>query len=180
MSDILIAGYGVIGKYQYNELKSLNPDIYDKYIPEYTSAINNRYKVAFVCVPTEMSADGSADISIVEEAVAAIDAEIIVIKSAVPVGTCDSLCVKYKKNIVMSPEYYGATQHSPETASFLILGGDIRLTKKVARVYYKVKDGSFRIRFTDFKTAELAKYMANCFLALKVTFCCEFKQISDS
>jgi len=179
-NKILIAGYGNIGKHLHKELQKLNPDIYDKFIPEYTSAIDNHYEVAFVCVPTEMLPDGSADISIVEEVIAAIDAEVILIKSAVPVGTCEYLTKKYRKNLVVSPEYYGTTQHSSESPNFLILGGDIKHSQKIAQLYYKVKNGSFRIRFTDHKTAELAKYMENCFLALKVTFCAEFKEIADS
>jgi len=180
MSKILIAGYGNIGKHLYKELEKLNPAIYDKFIPEYTSAINDSYDVAFVCVPTEMLPDGSADISVVEEAVSSVNSEVIVIKSAVPVGTCKYLSGKYGKNLVISPEYYGTTQHSSESPNFLILGGDIQYARKIAQIYYKIKNGSFRIRFTDHKTAELAKYMENCFLALKVSFCCEFKEIADS
>ena len=33
---------------------------------------------------------------------------------------------------------------------------------------------------TDAKTAELAKYMENCFLAMKVTFCNEFYDIAKA
>ena len=176
---ILIAGYGNIGKYLYKELGKLNPVIYDKYIPEYSETINARYHAAFVCVPTEMLPDGSADISIVEEVVSQVSADVICIKSAVPVGTTDMLAEKYGKYIVISPEYYGTTQHSPDSPDFLVLGGDVKHTREIAQLYYKVKRASFRVRFTDAKTAELAKYMENCFLALKVTFCSEFKQIGD-
>lgn len=182
MSDckVLIVGYGNIGKHLYKELEKLKPFVYDKFMPEYTAAINSRYDIAFVCVPTEMLPDGSADISVVEEAVSAVDADITVIKSAVPVGTTDYLAEKYGKNLVISPEYYGTTQHSSDSPDFLILGGDKKYSRKVAQLYYNIKSGSFRIKFTDIKTAELAKYMENCFLALKVTFCAEFKEIADS
>lgn len=178
--NILIVGYGNIGKHLYKELEKLSPAIYDKFIPEYLSTINSHYDIAFVCVPTEMLPDGSADTSAVEEVVALIDAEVIVIKSAVPVGTTDYLAEKYHKNLIISPEYYGTTQHSSESPNFLILGGDKKYSRKVAQLYYNIKNGSFRIKFTDIKTAELAKYMENCFLALKVTFCAEFKEIADS
>ena len=177
---ILIVGYGNIGKHLYKEFRELSPSIYDKFIPEYTSTINNFYDVAFVCVPTEMLPDGSADISIVEEVISIINADIIVIKSAVPVGTTDYLSAKYLKNLVISPEYYGTTQHSSDSPNFLILGGDKTYARKIAQLYYTIKNGAFRIKFTDTKTAELVKYMENCFLALKVTFCSEFKEIADS
>ena len=177
---VLIVGYGNIGKHLCKELEKLNPSIYDKFIPEYTSTINDYYDIAFVCVPTEMLLDGSADTSIVEEAIAAVNADVIVVKSAVPVGTTDYLAEKYNKNLIISPEYYGTTQHSSDSPNFLILGGDKKHSRKVAQLYYNIKNGSFRIKFTDTKTAELAKYMENCFLALKVTFCAEFKEIADS
>ena len=179
-NKILIVGYGNIGKHLHKELAKLNPAIYDKFIPEHTETINDHYDISFIAVPTEMLPDGSADISAVENAVSVVDSEVIVIKSAVPVGTTDYLAEKYNKNIVISPEYYGTTQHSSDSPNFLILGGDKQHSRKVAQIYYNIKNGSFRIKFTDTKTAELAKYMENCFLALKVTFCCEFKEISDS
>ena len=61
----------------------------------------------------------------------------------------------------------------------MILAGDKFKTQKVAELYQRVKTKNFRIHFTDYKTAELAKYMENCFLALKVTFCSEFYDIAD-
>lgn len=177
--SILIVGYGNIGKHLYKELEKLNPTIYDKHIPEYMESIHCHYDVAFVAVPTEMLPDGSADISIVEEVVSQVDADVICIKSAIPVGSTSMLAQKYNKNLVNSPEYYGTTQHSSDSPDFLVLGGNIEHARKIAQIYYKVKKSSFRIRFTDIKTAELAKYMENCFLALKVTFCSEFKLLAD-
>ena len=175
---ILIVGYGNIGRHMYKELEKLQPDIYDPYIREYSIKSDLRYDVAFVCVPTEPRVDGSCDISIVEAAVQETNAKIIVIKSAIPVGTADMLISKYKKKIVVSPEYYGTTQHSCDSPNFLVLGGSKETCAYVAQVYYRVKNGSFRIVFTTTKTAELAKYMENCFLALKVTFCNEFADVA--
>ncbi len=180
MSDILIVGYGNIGRHIYKEFEKLSPDIYDPFIETYGVVKDKLYDFAFVCVPTEMLADGSADTSIVEKAIKDTNSKVIIIKSAVPVGIADFLMEKYKKNIVVSPEYYGTTQHSEESPNFLILGGDRYLCDKVAQLYYLVKNGSFRIRFTDLKTAELAKYMENCFLALKVTFCSEFFEVAKA
>lgn len=179
INDILIVGYGNIGKHIHNELIGAGEiDIYDPYIPEYMMSYVSQYNIAFICCPTEMNPDGTCDISAVEDAVENTKAKIIVIKSTVPVGTCENLKMKYKKNIVFSPEYYGTTIHSPESPNFLILGGDQSSCDTVAQYYYKVKKNSFRIHFTDYKTAELAKYMENCFLALKVTFCSEFATIA--
>jgi UDPglucose 6-dehydrogenase len=72
------------------------------------------------------------------------------------------------KNIVFSPEFYGTTIHAPSNLNFLILGGAAKNCSKVADLFHLIKPASFRIRFTTTKTAELVKYMENCFLGLKV------------
>lgn len=174
---ILIVGYGNIGKHLYEELESLNPSIYDINIPEYKNTELEGYDIAFICVPTPSLNDGSCDIGTVEEVVSKISSKTIVIKSTVPVGTTQTLTCRYNKEIIFSPEYYGTTVQSKQQ-NFLVLGGDLQNCCKVAQLYYKVKDKDFKIKFTDSKTAELAKYMENCFLATKVTFCNEFAEIA--
>lgn len=176
--NLLIVGYGNIGRHIYDELRVLSPQIYDPNIEEYKIIPNEKVDVAFICVPTDSLFDGSCDISIVDESVKTIQATIIVIKSTVPVGTTDMLSKKYGKNVIFSPEYYGTTQHSG-LPDFLVLGGDTKCCATVAQIYYKIKSSSFRIIFTTTKTAELAKYMENCFLALKVTFCNEFATVAS-
>mgnify|MGYP002516627429 CR=1 FL=1 len=176
MKNVLIVGYGNIGQHIYDELKGHNLTIYDP-IKGYNKLEEN-YDFAFICVPTEMLHDGKCDTSIVEETVGKINANILVIKSTIPVGTSEYLSNKYKKNIVFSPEYYGTTVHSPESPNFVVLSGEQEICDRVAELYYDIKPASFHISITDYKTAELAKYMENCFLALKVTFCSEFATIA--
>lgn len=176
--NILIIGYGNIGKHIYNELNPLKPCIYDPNNPRFSKYPNKQIDIAFICVPTDSLPDGSCDLSIVDQVVQECTAKIIVIKSAVPVGTTEMLANKYNKRIIISPEYYGTTQHSSNSPEFLILGGNISDCVEVAQIFYKVKNGKFRIMYTTAKTAELAKYMENCFLALKVTFCNEFAQVA--
>ena len=65
MKDILIVGYGNIGKRIHKELEGAGRiDIYD-INPHINSTRNLKieYDVAFVCVPTEMLPDGSCNIS---------------------------------------------------------------------------------------------------------------------
>lgn len=176
--SILIVGYGNIGKHIYEEFKMLAPDIYDVGIPEHSHRQNKRYSLAFICVPTDMLENGSCDTAVVESAVKETDAEIIIIKSTVPPGTTDRLIAETGKNIIFSPEHYGVTQHCKKDSGFVILGGDKNLCGEAAQLYYRVKNGYYKFYFSDAKTAELAKYMLNSFLALKVTFCCEFYDIA--
>jgi nucleotide sugar dehydrogenase len=151
----------------------------DSNIPEKeTVDLSEKYDFCFVCVPTDSTLHGSCDISIVESVIKKVNADIFILKSAVPPLTHQSLTKNYNKKIVISPEYYGCTQHSNRQMNFVILGGDRESCGKVATLYGRVKNGSYRIQITNPITAELAKYMENCFLALKVTFCCEFADIA--
>lgn len=180
---ILICGYGNIGKHIFKEFEKLKDDIviYDKYQKDYSddSILDSFYDFAFVSVPTEMNEDGSCNVEEVKWIVPKIKAGVIIIKSAVPVGTCESFYLPVP-NVVISPEYYGTTQHSLESPNFVVLGGSRIFTNKVAELYGKIKDGSFRCIFTNWRTAELAKYMENCWIATKVTFCNEFAKIADA
>ena len=183
MINILIVGMGNVGRHILNEFSQyrneVNIEMFDKYKQIYNSKIDNKsFDFSFICVPTEMNEDGSCNVSEVICAVNDLRARcnpgIIVLKSTVPIGTTESL----GSDVIFSPEYYGTTLHSPKNVNFLILGGNKENCSKVADLYYRIKPNSFRIRFTDSRTAELAKYMENCFLALKVTFCSEFAMIA--
>ena len=177
--NMIIYGYGNIGRHMHSEFAALNPDIYDPFIPDYAERPTGRYDLAFVCVPTEGLPDGSCDTSVVESAVKEVNAETIVIKSTEPPGTTERLVEETGKTIVFSPENYGTTQHCAQQPGFVILGGGREACGKVAEFYAEVKNGYFRMYFTDARTAELWKYMLNAYLALKVTFCCEFADIAE-
>lgn len=177
---LLICGYGNIGRHIFKEFEALKNQItiYDKYNQNYCtpSILDKAYDYAFICVPTERNTDGSCDVSEVEWIVPKINATTIIIKSAVPVGTCEKF---YQKNVVISPEYYGTTQHSLEMPNFIILGSrEKKYACNVVQLYQQVKNGTFKYIFTDWRTAELAKYMENCWIAAKVTFCSEFAEIA--
>jgi UDP-glucose 6-dehydrogenase len=182
---ILLCGYGNIGKKLYPEFKELakatknSISVYDpgiEYIPGEEDIVPNRvldftgvhYDIAFICVPTNKLPDGSCDTSIVLNLINAINADVIVIKSTISIDIIDKL----PTNVVYSPEFTGCTQHVGKH-DYVILGGDRKYCNIVASAYKKLKDGSFIIKFTDYKTAILTKYMENCFLGLKVTFCNE-------
>jgi nucleotide sugar dehydrogenase len=181
MKTILLVGYGTIGRILVEELEQLGQVyVYDPFTTEDAAVpmvtdLHSHYDFAFVCVPTEKREDGSADISIVERVIQDINADVIIVKSTVPVGTTDRLILTYRKPIVFSPEFTSATVHKG-IQNFLVLGGERSLTDKVADLYKLYKSGDFRIIHTDCKTAEMSKYMLNCFLALKVTFCSEFAE----
>jgi len=175
MGSIKIIGNGIVGT---NMLK-LFPDAY-KHDPGKGNICNIKTDLAIICVPTEMNSDGSADTAIVESVIKESEAEVFLIKSAIPPGTTDYLKKKYNKKICVSPEYFGSTIHANNVDyGFLIVGGDKEDCKKVIEEYKLIKHPNFRIYMTTAKTAELCKYMENTWLAMKVTFCNEFYRIAN-
>lgn len=180
---ILQCGYGAIGKVLYPEFCELaNPKndvtIYDppiqkqkginEHIIEY--ALKLYYDIAFVCVPTPSCSDGSCDNSIVLDLLPKINADVIVIKSTVSLEIVEDL--KKYKNVIFSPEFTSTNVHKG-IQNFVVLGGERGLCNKVAEAYKKIKPADFEFIYTDIKTAIMAKYMMNTWLATKVTFCNE-------
>lgn len=150
-------------------------------------SVVNGVDLAVICVPTPQSEDGSADISAVEEVVSWIDARWILLKSTVPPGTCNALSQRYSKNVHFSPEYMGEPRNfvapwrtpDPRDAAshdFVIVGGP--QATEILSVFSRVMAADARYVACTAVEAELAKYMENCYFAVKVTFCNEFAQIA--
>lgn len=191
MSKILLCGYGAIGRRMAPEYEMLGSlDIFDPnfhtqgfFIDERESkiftvfeCISNHYDFAILCLPTP-TIDGKCDASIVYDMVRRLQgiADIIVIRSTIPVGTTNDINCEFK-NVIFCPEFYGTTQHQTKS-DFLILGGNRNLCNKFAQLYYKIKPADFKIKFYDNpSTAEMIKYMENCYLATKVVFCNSFAE----
>ena len=182
-SSLAIVGYGVVGK----AMHTLVPGaaIYDNApdMPADRGAIN-KADIAFVCVPTPAGADGACDTSAVEDVVAWLTTRLIVLRSTVPPGTTDRLREKHGKRVVFQPEYLGETGSHPyadvRKRDFVILGGPEEDTSAVAEAYTRLYHSSIRFVFVDAVTAEVAKYMENCFFAAKVVFCGEFHRIAQA
>lgn len=180
MNDVLIIGYGVVGHNLEKELCELHPDHYDKYKDDSIKIDNHRYKIAFVCVDTPFSKECFCDITEVKNAIMENDAEIFIIKSTILPGYTERLIEETGKTIIFSPEYYGGTQHCNNyNFDFTILGGEKEVCLKVVQILQQVYDGRHRFYITDAKTAELAKYMENAYLATKVSFCVQFYEIAE-
>jgi len=144
----------------------------------------NNCDLAIICVPTPQAKDGSCDTSIVEEVVAWIETPLILVKSTIPPGTTEYLKKKYKKRIVMSPEYVGESKYytpeawkNPLAWPFQIFGGDKKDTAEITEIFKPIlNQGTFFMQ-TDSTTAEVIKYAENVWGAMKVTWANEFYEI---
>lgn len=177
--EILIVGHGVIG----TKMHGLFPwaDVHD---PDQDYYLNetNVYDFAFICVPTDSTPTGHADITLVKEAchLCVGRAHVIVIKSTIPPGTTERIREELAyPPIVFSPEFFSETVHGLLEDKFMIIGGLEVFAEQLADLYASIKPASFRVRITDSRAAELVKYMDNAWLATKVTFCAEFFKIAE-
>ena len=181
LMKIAIVGMGYVG----TAMKKLFEEavVYDEPKCIGTRDEVNACYAAFVCVPTPQAEDGSCDTSVVEDVVSWIACELIVLRSTVPVGFTDHLKEKYGKRIVFQPEYCGETADHPyndlSSRAWITLGGAVEDCELAVQVYQQVYSSEVRIKMVDARTAELAKYMENCFLAAKVIFCNEFYDIAS-
>ena len=178
---IAIIGYGHVGK----NMEKLFPEavIYDE--PKEMGNRNdvNECDISFVCVPTPEGKGGACDTSVVEDVLSWLDTEIIVLRSTVPVGFTDTMRKSLNKRIVFQPEYYGeTTAHpfaEPQNSRWITLGGESKDAAAAANIYKEVFNSELRIHYCDAKTAEMAKYMENSFLATKVVFCNQFYDMAQ-
>lgn len=175
-----IVGYGHVGKAMHDLFK--DAIIYDEPLGIGIKNDINSCDVAFVCVPTPQSKDGSCDVSIVENVISWIESSVIILRSTVYVGFTDEMASKYKKEIVFQPEYYGETVAHPfvdlNARTWLTFGGTENGINRAINVYKSVMNSSVAIYQSGAKEAELAKYMENAFFATKVIFCNEFYDIA--
>lgn len=139
----------------------------------------------FVALPTPMKENGEQDISYIENFFSNIglyntDA-VFILKSTVLPGTTKQLIDKHKFNIVFCPEFLTEKTAKLDmlTQSRIVIGGNTQHTEKVLELF-KARFGQKHYVLTDSTTAEFIKYMANTFLAVKVSVVNEFYRMSEA
>lgn len=142
-------------------------------------------KVYFVCLPTPMYADGSADLSIVEGALAELSEvpgnRIAVVKSTVPPGSTQKWNKMFNEKglrVIFSPEFLTEANALDDmrNQNRIILGGprpEINTVKNIFQTAFP----KVPIIKTSSSTAEMVKYVTNIHLAVKVALANEFYQI---
>lgn len=145
-------------------------------------------RVYFVCLPTPMYEDGSADLSIVEgvlDELARIPGErIAVVKSTVPPGSTERWNTKYTGtglHVVFNPEFLTEANALDDmrNQNRIILGGPRPWINEVKQVF-KSAFPQVPIVKTSSTIAEMVKYLTNNFLTVKVAFANEMAQICEA
>jgi UDPglucose 6-dehydrogenase len=144
-------------------------------------------EVVFLCVPTPMGVGGVADLGIVESVVNEIrlllgTGSVIVNKSTVPVGTAartGELIGRHDVGVVSNPEFLreGSAVGDFLNPDRIVVGSDTQdAAERVAALYSRL--GAPTV-LTDAASAELVKYAANCFLAMKLSYVNAMAELCD-
>ena len=186
-----IVGQGFVGTaIREGFKKHYSLETYDKFVAAKSTCqslkeLCKKVTIVFTCLPTPMFEDGSCDLSILEDTISQINDfnfnNIVVIKSTVVPGTTARLneeCTNI--DIVFNPEFLTEANYIEDfkNQSRIIIGGPGPATTLVKNMFRKVFQETPIIK-TGSNTAESVKYFTNCFLAAKVSFANEFKQICD-
>jgi UDPglucose 6-dehydrogenase len=134
--------------------------------------------VVFLCVPTPQDEDGSADLSYVRSAATEIGpmlkpGAVVVNKSTVPVGSFNIVGEALGRDdvfVVSNPEFLreGTAVRDFLHPDRVVIGADDDgAARRVASLYSALDTDTV---FTDPASAELIKYAANGFLAMKISF----------
>src|SRR5690606_18429454 len=153
-------------------------------------------EVVFIAVGTpSRRGDGHADLSYVyavarELAVTVEGFTVVATKSTVPVGTGDEVArIIASTNpaadvaVVSNPEFLreGAAIEDFKRPDRIVIGlEDERARAAMAEVYRPLYLNQAPLLFTDRRTAELTKYAANAFLAMKITFINEIADLCEA
>lgn len=151
--------------------------------------------LVFIAVGTPPGADGHADLSqvtaaAVEIADALTEFTVVVTKSTVPVGTGDSVEALIRARrpdaevaVASNPEFLreGAALADCRAPDRIVLGAeDARAHALLKQVYDPLIRQGAAVLFTSRRSAELIKYAANGFLAVKIAFINEIADLCQA
>jgi UDPglucose 6-dehydrogenase len=198
-----------IDEHKVNKLKSGSITIYEPQLDVYfernlkqgrltfstqlADAVNHA-EIIFLALPTPPGEDGSADLSYILGVAKEMghllqsDYKIIVDKSTVPVGTAEKVHqaiaehAKADFDVVSNPEFLreGFAVEDFMKPDRVVIGTSSARARKIMEELYLpfVRQGN-PILFMDERSAELTKYAANSFLAMKISFMNEMANLCE-
>ncbi|HEY6486337.1 MAG TPA: UDP-glucose/GDP-mannose dehydrogenase family protein [Candidatus Cybelea sp.] len=148
--------------------------------------------IVFIAVGTPMLGDGTPDLCAIRDVAATIGRElngpkIVVVKSTVPVGTCELVAAIVAENartphrvdVVSNPEFLreGSAIGDFMHPDRVVFGASDPQAQAVMRALYAPLEAP--IFATAVRASEMVKYAANAFLATKISFINEIANICD-
>jgi UDPglucose 6-dehydrogenase len=152
----------------------------------------NQSDIVMIAVgtPTADEKTGAVDLSYIKACVDEIAQVltkniVVIVKSTVPVGTCDKVqeqlnrLSKFECVVVSNPEFLreGSAVYDFMNPDRIVFGSDGRAGEVISKLYSKFE--GTKVIYADRKTAELIKYASNAFLAMKVGFINEMSDLSE-
>jgi UDPglucose 6-dehydrogenase len=150
-------------------------------------------QIIFLALPTPSDEDGSADLKYVLGVADQLGPllekyTVIVDKSTVPVGTAEKVTERIKAkakvefDVVSNPEFLreGVAVDDFMKPDRVVIGTSSDRARKIMETLFSpfVRQGN-PIIFMDERSAELTKYAANSFLAMKITFMNEIANLCE-
>lgn len=127
----------------------------------------------YVCVPSPMKNDGSCDTSYMESVLEEIKNynKVIIAKSTLPPEFYKKIQLKFK-NLVHVPEFLTAANaiEDYERSTWVLIGGMEPYVDQAIEIIRSSSVAAKKYIKTEIAAASLFKYIANSFLATKVTF----------
>ncbi len=184
-----VIGFGFLGRaLVHGFILHADIKIYDKYDNTYDTLDDtvNSSDFIFVGVPTPMNDDGTQDLSNMDDAVESVvnvakKRKIIVLRSTIIPGTTRGYAEKYKNHdFIFNPEFLTERTSKLDfiNSARIIFGGDEEAVSKVEAVY-RTRFEHTPIYKTTWEAAEVAKYMANCFFAVKISYLNEMYDVAN-
>ena len=185
-----IVGLGFVGSsVQYGFRKNVDIFFVDPRFSDNTleQCVDFFPEFIFVCVPTPAAENGDVDVSIAEGIIQELSKlcyeGIVVIKSTIPPSHLTRFVETTNLRIVYNPEFLTEVNahHDFCNPPMQILGGDWGDCEKVERAYVHHSAVKVVPTFkTDITTASLLKYTINSWLATKVMFMNELRDVFEA
>ncbi|MEY3240676.1 MAG: nucleotide sugar dehydrogenase [Bacteroidota bacterium] len=154
----------------------------------------SKSQIIFLALPTPPGENGSADLSYIMGVADQLgdiiaDYKVIVDKSTVPVGTAEKVAAIMAKklpkkmfDVVSNPEFLreGVAVEDFLKPDRVVIGTKSEKARKVMKQLYEpfVRQGN-PIYFMDERSAEMTKYAANAYLAMRISFMNEIANLCE-
>lgn len=150
--------------------------------------------IIFLALPTPPGADGAADLSYILNVAKQIGPminsyKVVVDKSTVPVGTAEKVsaaiaehCDTTLFDVVSNPEFLreGVAVDDFMKPDRVVIGSESQAASALmAKLYKPFVDNKKSIIHMDLRSAEMTKYAANAYLAMRITFMNEVANLCE-